>query len=597
MDQLNQEKEPIFCFLTREHFSNLALWVWESKENFQSEINQVNFEGDTALHIAARYGYLDMVDFLLTHQANFKLRNHDNYTPMDEAVSESQLSVIKKLYETGASLVPTDYQQNVPSILAIEENAIEIINYFFSKNIPVVKNQANEISYDSQGETALHAICSVGDKALFELILSYPETDQTYINYANYKGQSALHFAAKYDQYDFLKQLSAKRGNIFLKDKNEKVPLHYLDFSKQETFIFIKSLSVEINEQLKDETNNSLLHFAAEAGNLDLVRYLVEEKKFIIYLVNDRGYSPLSTAVVERQTLVVDYLVNKIDMEKKWDKFIREDGDIFSFLQDENGNTLAHLAVIYDQPLLLQKLVEKQPTIVRLRNNNLENLFDLAVTFGKKALVSNLIKLNNDIIHGYEENTPLYIACREGHLDIVKLLVESGVDINKPGFMKNSPLMGAVKAKSISVIDYLLTRNPDVQKTNILGESFFSLLKKTGDPFLIEKFITKFLSLPLAQIGLEDTSTLSEHWPAFSANFRQMMCSLLPQPRNKRATNCEKIKENERWYRPLTPLATEWPGESAHFFSLLSLAFGIVFPNEFKVENQIYDKSHWLAYQ
>ena len=65
-------------------------------------INARNEVGDTPLHCAAKVGNLDMVQRLVEHGANFRLRNYLGETPLDQATDNDQYAVVEYLEQLEA---------------------------------------------------------------------------------------------------------------------------------------------------------------------------------------------------------------------------------------------------------------------------------------------------------------------------------------------------------------------------------------------------------------------------------------------------------------------------------------------------------------
>ena len=55
--------------------------------------------------------------------------------------------------------------------------------------------------------------------------------------------------------------------------------------------------------------------------------------------------------------------------------------------------------------------------------------------------------------------TALHIAVRKGHLDIVKLLVEKGSDVNAKDIAGRTPLWYAIKSENLEVVRVNRRRN------------------------------------------------------------------------------------------------------------------------------------------
>lgn len=66
--------------------------------------------------------------------------------------------------------------------------------------------------------------------------------------------------------------------------------------------------------------------------------------------------------------------------------------------------------------------------------------------------------------HGYDGWTPLTVAAREGHIEVVRLLVKSGADINAEEGGGNTPLFWAAYYGHAPVVEYLLSSGASKSK-------------------------------------------------------------------------------------------------------------------------------------
>ena len=75
--------------------------------------------------------------------------------------------------------------------------------------------------------------------------------------------------------------------------------------------------------------------------------------------------------------------------------------------------------------------------------------------------------------------TPLNIACQVGHLEVARLLLESGADVNKADKYGRTPLRNACDQGRLDVVRLLLEKGPDMDKATNLGETplFIACLK------------------------------------------------------------------------------------------------------------------------
>ena len=92
-------------------------------------------------------------------------------------------------------------------------------------------------------------------------------------------------------------------------------------------------------------------------------------------------------------------------------------------------------------------------------------LFD-AILANDLVLISMLLSQNVDIrtafIHGVEEIRPLSLAAQIGSLEIVKILVEEGANVDSTNEWGSTALFYALEANHFDIADYLLEEGADI---------------------------------------------------------------------------------------------------------------------------------------
>ena len=61
------------------------------------EINHQNNEGWSALHFAAKNGYVSIIEGLISNNANVEIRNNKNFTPLMLAILENEIEAAKAI--------------------------------------------------------------------------------------------------------------------------------------------------------------------------------------------------------------------------------------------------------------------------------------------------------------------------------------------------------------------------------------------------------------------------------------------------------------------------------------------------------------------
>ena len=91
----------------------------------------------------------------------------------------------------------------------------------------------------------------------------------------------------------------------------------------------------------------------------------------------------------------------------------------------------------------------------------------------------------------YKENNA-YIKrdiCITNNLDVIKILVEEGLDINEYGICGHTPLHFHIKEGNFEIVKYLLSKNADINKKNIYGENIMDDILKYNDNHQIYEYI------------------------------------------------------------------------------------------------------------
>jgi ankyrin repeat protein len=99
--------------------------------SINTQINKKNNEGDTALHIAILYGYLECVKLLVKYGANIHTINAQGETPLH--LSEENVKICKFLLDNGANIHQKDYEKSTVLLNAASTpNNLEVLMLLIS---------------------------------------------------------------------------------------------------------------------------------------------------------------------------------------------------------------------------------------------------------------------------------------------------------------------------------------------------------------------------------------------------------------------------------------------------------------------------------
>ncbi|CAN6541411.1 unnamed protein product [Malus baccata var. baccata] len=278
---------------------------------------QHNKSGETALHLAARQGLIEIVGVLidqatkvrhhgdleqgrllteeeacLQKQMLIRKTNNNKNTALHEAVRFNQCFVVEKLtIEDPEFSYAANDSGETPIYLAAERGYLPLVS-------KMLKNCSVPTYTGPNGRRALHAAVIQMDKEMTEELL---KADRTLSKAADELGCTPLHLAARIGSVSIVKQLLANdRSTAYIADKD----------------------------------GATALHFAASEGNLDVMKELISQCPDCCELVDNKFQNVLYYAIQNKQNQIVKYVLGDA-----WLRNILLNG------MDVDGNTpLHHLA-------------------------------------------------------------------------------------------------------------------------------------------------------------------------------------------------------------------------------------------------------------
>jgi hypothetical protein len=146
--------------------------------------------------------------------------------------------------------------------------------------------------------------------------------------------------------------------------------------------------------------------------------------------------------------------------------------------RDEHGQTGLLIALREPSPKVIKVLLDFQKTDVEARNPKDESPLMLAAIKGQKDIVARLIERDADVNKpGW---TPLHYATTNGHLEIMKLLLDNDAFINAQSPNGTTPLMMASMYGSDAAVKLLLDEGADPLMKNEQGMTAADFAKRAN---------------------------------------------------------------------------------------------------------------------
>ena len=132
------------------------------------------------------------------------------------------------------------------------------------------------------------------------------------------------------------------------------------------------------------------------------------------------------------------------------------------------GNLDLLLQVIYYNRDSAQELIcEAESDREESPNHNTRNFLFVACENGHLEVVRKLVDFGADVNHAsYDDLTPLCAACMNGHTNIAKFLISSGALVHDPALGQSSPILLACRSGNHDIIELLLSEQPLLLRTH-----------------------------------------------------------------------------------------------------------------------------------
>uniref|UniRef100_A0A673J3E1 Caskin-2 n=1 Tax=Sinocyclocheilus rhinocerous TaxID=307959 RepID=A0A673J3E1_9TELE len=237
----------------------------------------------------------------------------------------------------------------------------------------------------------------------------------------------------------------------------------------------------------------SALHHAALTGTTDLLSLLLEAQA-TVDIKDSNGMRPLHYAAWQGKADSVLML-------------LRAGASVNGASQD--GQIPLHLAAQYGHYEVSEMLLQHQSNPCTV-NKAKKTPLDLACEFGRLK-VTQLLLSSNMVVALLEgnsrDNTPLHLAARNGHKDIIRLLLKAGIDINRTTKSGTALHEAALYGKT-EVVQLLLDAGIDVNIRNTYNQTALDI---------VNQFTTSHASKEIKQLlrnasGALQVRALKDYW-------------------------------------------------------------------------------------
>lgn len=394
------------------------------------KLENILFDRD-AFEYAILYGKEDALKLLLPKNKNINKKYHETKeTLMHLACNEKANIELWSLYSAIGELPAhqsTGESLNMKIVFLLLKNGANLneknssgqtpIEYLFYNNrveeVKEIERKGYKIDYK---ENFGGAILSQEDE-----IYDFVKSKIKNYNFQDSKGNSPLHYAVISEDLTRVEEIINETKNIDIKNNEGKTPLHYAVEKKElEMIKLLLTRGADVN--IKDKKGNTPIFYSyykeqyGETYNRDMISLLLQYKADVL-LKNDEGKSFFDIVKDELK----DIEIIKIFIENEINISIDEE-----FFQK---------AILTKDVNLIKYILDKKPEYINLKTRR-----------------NNFIIM--DIFESYEEYD---------RLEIIKYLVDKGVDLNIKNSLGNTP---AFYCKSLGELELFINKGVNFNYKN-----------------------------------------------------------------------------------------------------------------------------------
>jgi ankyrin repeat protein len=347
--------------------------------------------------------------------------------------------------------------------------------------------------------TALHFFASNGNAKVAELLIDHGAE----VDVKNGRGQTPLHLAAQEGRLNTVKLLISRGADVNAKSKENKTPFDYSVFPVwNEDAYHVESGRInrckEVAAFLLDYEPAYTISNIAWLGDMEHLAEMITNDPAVVNLPANGEFS-LFAAIRGNNPEAVEYLLThgaqpdatgrfkqsplqlaayigyvdiaktilnhgaEVDKKGNWGETalhwaaVKGNADIASLLLEHGANpNCVTSGYTIDLNLWINK--DTDPMEFEFRRFDMEQAILRAKRTNRSIQVASPPKL------AFTKNdTPLHAACYWNHIDIVKLLIENGADINAVNAWNITPLLYAVVCRYHDIVQELLDNGADPQ--------------------------------------------------------------------------------------------------------------------------------------
>ncbi|XP_065650594.1 uncharacterized protein LOC101237623 isoform X2 [Hydra vulgaris] len=433
-----------------------------------SQINKTTeVENNTPLLLATKYNMTDTAKYLCEHGADVKIKNIHGSTALHLAASKGNEEICNALIQNGSDINAIDSRNCTPLHMAIHGGSKTITKL-------LIENGADVYAKDAEGEGPIHYAAAMNQGELIILLTkgalaivdeeNWEETQRKYVNLRTKKKDAALHIAAREGYLDIVKTLVSIGANVNICSAAHYTPLHLAAINGNKDMVqYLLEHNAKINvfdhQNMTPTHNMFFVCRACQFGRLDIIKVLIEQGAQIDSKDCD-SFTPLMSAVSEGHSDAAKYLlkcgasvaISEMNMKNVLHLAIENghSSTLKVLLQNGSSSLINSHDMDFKRPIHYAamsnfesvKILIQESADTEVTDNEEKTPLHIAAEYGKVDCLLILVKNSTRNINCTDEKgqSPLHLAAKNGWTDTSLVLIEMGAQISGRDDSNWSPL-------------------------------------------------------------------------------------------------------------------------------------------------------------
>jgi len=473
-NDLNISQDRIFSAIRTNDLDRIRSLV---KGGVNLDIVDTNLR--SALIVALQAGHREMSELLLSKSTRLDTPDINNDRPIHIATRNGYIGIVLDLIRGKVDIDAPDHLGNTALIIATRHEDKNMMNLLINNDADYsIKNKKSQSApqlaqiLDLQKSKSVFVKQGIGMPAQKE---GYARVDigdfqQTISKSGSpYKGWPLLNIASLLGEAAIVSQLLDQGANIRATDASGNSAMHRAAGKGHGEII---KLLIKHGGKINavNKRNETALYLAAASGQLKTVKLLLKNGADTAIIAKNKT-SPLSIAIVNGHQKSALALSG-------------------GHLDKASIHRASLLAIKNKMEPLAVQLIKIDSRIGKTDSKKRSALW-YSANLGLRKVTAALIQNKRATIDLADVNgyTALAGAVSAGHLEIVKLLINSGASVKTLTREKNAILMLSVLSENRKMTKFLLVRNIDIDAKNNAGNTALMLAAATGQEATVDYLI------------------------------------------------------------------------------------------------------------